>query len=259
MDLINTHLNIMTMDIKNTLENECGHEFASVPTGSIFERYGKPLQYPGLTTNLKTDYDVMFAIEMSKIPVDYIMKNDEFLHFFSMSMSCTFSNQLTEFHSASQAYKLSAVKAREFMQNVVVSSHKSGPSIKNLRNVFSFLLNLPRIGQWKQQATETSGPAANYKEKFGCPLNAKDWSTTLDCDFLLSIELPEWPVAAKEWCNRRRFWPIKQAQYIQLVMHTHFFSCRWHMKWLQVDAKLSQKQTHLVMNSVGVCPSVVVN
>ena len=55
--------------------------------------------------------------------------------------------------------------------------------------------------------TESTGPAANYKEVGGGPLTSAELKTFLDCDFLLSIELGMWPESAASWPTRTRFWP----------------------------------------------------
>eukprot|EP00092_Neocalanus_flemingeri_P015013 GFUD01016215.1.p1 GENE.GFUD01016215.1~~GFUD01016215.1.p1 ORF type:complete len:1587 (-),score=281.46 GFUD01016215.1:23-4294(-) len=204
----------LTFPIKDKLETVTRHKVELVPTGSVFERYGKPLTSPALDTNLRTDFDVMFAIEKSNLPVEYIMKDDEFLHIFALSNSCLMVNRLTEFHAASKSVKLSANKARKFMKNIVDSADlgKQANGMKTLsRNILSFLFNLPRLGRWNQQITESTGPAANYQERSGGPLTSKEWKTSLDCDFLLSIELGTWPLAAESWAARDRFWPTNQV------------------------------------------------
>ena len=59
-----------------------------------------------------------------------------------------------------------------------------------------------------------SGTAVQLKQQEGNFYKAKEWKTSLDCDFLLSIELEEWPESAAEWITRKRFWPPKEVNYI---------------------------------------------
>ena len=77
-----------TFPIREAMVEVSQHQVEAVPTGSVFERYGKPLTAPGLETNLKSDYDVMFAFRKEDFPIEIAMKNDEFLHVFVMSDSC---------------------------------------------------------------------------------------------------------------------------------------------------------------------------
>ena len=143
----------LTHPIKQALEESGQHSLEVVPTGSVFERYGKPLAAAALETNLKTDYDVMFAFKKEDLPIEFIMKNDEFLHIFVFSKSCFLLNKMNKEHSSAQAIKLSAEKARQFLKNVVENTQLSNivdnpRKIRNkLRNLFAFLFNLPRVGR----------------------------------------------------------------------------------------------------------------
>ena len=138
--------------IKTKLEEVTRHQVEAVPTGSVFERFGKSLAATNaLESNLATDYDVMFAVNKSSLQVETLMKNDEFLHIFVLTDTCSLLNNLKERDDRSEAFKLSAVRAREFMARVVRSSEleQEGkrPLRRFLRNLVLFQVNLPRLSR----------------------------------------------------------------------------------------------------------------
>ena len=135
--------------IQARLEGESHHPAELVPTGSLFERYGKPLNTPGLESNLGTDYDVMFAFHKTDLQLEHIMKNDEFLHFFVLSNSCQLLNQLMVFDESAQFMKLSAAQARQYMRDIVDSTPQLQPSCMKtfMQNLAPFLFNLPRFSK----------------------------------------------------------------------------------------------------------------
>ena len=59
--------------------------------------------------------------------------------------------------------------------------------------------------------TSISGTAVSFRELEGNLYKAAEWKTSLDCDFLISIELEEWPASASEWITRKRHWPQKEV------------------------------------------------
>ena len=128
------------------------HEVEVIPTGSVFERYGKSLTVAdALESNLKTDYDVMFAVSKKSLQVETIVKNCEFIHIFVLTNSCNLLNILKKNDTKSQAFKLSAVQAKEFMGRVVRSSQLdqegARPFKRFLRNLLVFQINLPRLSR----------------------------------------------------------------------------------------------------------------
>ena len=108
-----------TFPIREAMVEVSQHQVEAVPTGSVFERYGKPLTAPGLETNLKSDYDVMFAFRKEDFPIEVAMKNDEFLHVFVVSDSCKLLNTVKSLEDSTNAFKLSAEKSRVFMKQIV--------------------------------------------------------------------------------------------------------------------------------------------
>ena len=121
-----------------------------MPTGSVFERFGKSLVASNaLESNLKSDYDVMFAITKSSLQVETLMKNNEFLHIFVLSDRCPLLNALKEKDQSTDAFKVSAVRAKEFMAKIVMSleleQQGRRPARTFLRNLIVFQVNLPRL------------------------------------------------------------------------------------------------------------------
>ena len=45
----------------------------------------------------------------------------------------------------------------------------------------------------------------------GSLYKAQELDKTMDCDFLLSIELEEWPESAKGWITLERNWPTEKV------------------------------------------------
>ena len=93
----------------------------------------------------------MFAVNKSSLQVETLMKNDKFLHIFVLTDTCSLLNNLKERDDRSEAFKLSAVRAREFMARVVRSSEleQEGkrPFRRFLRNLVLFQVNLPRLSR----------------------------------------------------------------------------------------------------------------
>ena len=164
-----THvINALIEPIKLKLESTTQRIVEVVPTGSVFERYGKPLRAPAYETNLKTDYDVRFSFDKKDLPIRTEMKDCEFLYIFSLS-DCNFLNKIrqsskdknnlgfTESDSDSpmevmtrEEVKLSASKAREFMMEIVEKTPLQDDTSfikRNLRNLLALLFNIPRIGR----------------------------------------------------------------------------------------------------------------
>ena len=124
----------------------------TVHTGSVFERFGKSLvASDALESNLKSDYDVMFALTKSSLQVKTLPKNDEFLHIIVLNDKCPFLNALKEQDQKSEAFKISAVQAKDFMNMIVRSSEleQQGrrPFRAFLRNIMVFQVNLPRLSR----------------------------------------------------------------------------------------------------------------
>ena len=138
--------------IKYKLRSVTGHSVEVVPTGSVFERYGKPLAAPAIETNLRTDYDIMFCLNRKDLPIEVLMKNDEFLHIFVLSPNCSLLNSIKKEHQEAEAVKLSASKARQFMMDIVESvklKEKERDSRVKLVlwNILAYVFNLPRMGR----------------------------------------------------------------------------------------------------------------
>ena len=155
--LLHTNLlvNQVTFPIREVLDKVSQHKVEVVPTGSIFEKYGKPLNAQALETNLKSDYDVMFAYKKEEFPIEISMINNEFLHVFLLSDSCRLLNSIKKMDKSTKSFKLSAEAARQFMKQVVENSQifyqESNYKQKignKLWNVLAFLFNLPRIGKY---------------------------------------------------------------------------------------------------------------
>ena len=65
-------------------------------------------------------------------------------------------------------------------------------------------INFPRFKVKKSKCSQT---AVQYQEKEGNLYQMDEWRKTMDCDYLLSIELEEWPVSAAGWVTLSRHWP----------------------------------------------------
>ena len=83
-------------------------------------------------------------------------------------------------------------------------------SIQQVRVVFLIWYNL--IFRWSLNKTRSTGTTANFQVIEGSLYRAHDWTTSLDCDFLISIELGEWPETAKGWISQPRQWPTPEVQ-----------------------------------------------
>ena len=98
---------------------------------------------------MKSDYDVMFAITKSSLQVETLMKNNEFFHIFVLSDKCLLLNALKEKDQSTDAFKVSAVRAKEFMAKIVMSleleQQGRRPARTFLRNLIVFQVNLPRL------------------------------------------------------------------------------------------------------------------
>ena len=140
-------INNLCISILKEVQNISLHVIEMVPTGSVFEGFGKPLNFLQLPTNLGTDYDVMFAFKKSDLAIEFIMKDQEFLHIFSLTSNCTFLNQVAVFDEGAKAYKLSSAKARKLMQRIVDSVQKVESSFLQslLFNLLPFLYSTPRL------------------------------------------------------------------------------------------------------------------
>ena len=144
-----------TLPIKKNLEAFSLHNVEVVPTGSVFEMYGKPLAVPALETNLKSDYDVMFAFQKEEFLIEIAKKDDEFLHVFVLSNSCSMLNRIKKYDHSTKSFKLSAERTRQFMKTIVQDvqiSYKDTSSkekcFHKIWNLFAFLFNVPRIGRY---------------------------------------------------------------------------------------------------------------
>ena len=124
------------------------HRAELVLTGSIVEGFGEPLNVSQLPANLGSDYDVMFAFKKSDLVIEYLMKNEEFLHIFCFTSDCSLLNQLQIFDKGSEAFKLSSTKARELMKTVVNRNRPVNIMKSLLQNVFPFMFNTPQISRW---------------------------------------------------------------------------------------------------------------
>ena len=81
---------------------------------------------------------------------------------------------------------------------------------------FVFLLFAKEIILFKQNRfkvnqTKTTGSSAQYQEFEGNLSKADSWVKVFDCDFLISIELEEWPSTAKSWISLPRNWPTPEV------------------------------------------------
>ena len=61
---------------------------------------------------------------------------------------------------------------------------------------------------------------------------AQEWQKTIDCDFLLSIELETWPESAEGWLTLKRNWPsLEESTFIgSLVLLYIIEFYRWCVK-----------------------------
>ena len=148
LDSVHKAVSQLLEPIQNKLEAVTRHKVEAVPTGSVFERFGKSLvASDALESNLKSDYDVMFAVTKSSLPVETLPKNNEFLHIFVLNDKCPLLNSLKEHDHRSEAFKVSAVRAKEFMARIVRSSEleQQGrtPFRTFFRNIMVFQVNLP--------------------------------------------------------------------------------------------------------------------
>ena len=65
--------------------------------------------------------------------------------------------------------------------------------------------------RFKVKRSKVSQAAVQYQEKEGALYQVDEWSKTMDCDYLLSIELEEWPTSAEGWVTLNRHWPELQV------------------------------------------------
>ena len=149
MENVHMIVNGLYHSVKTQLEIESHHPAELVPTGSLFEGYGKPLNFPQLPSNLGTDFDIMFAFRKGDLHVEFIMKDQEFLHIFALTSNCSLLNQLQMYDEGSQASKLSSVKAREMMKHVVNSTSEMQQNLFQsfIQNLVPFLFNTPRFSK----------------------------------------------------------------------------------------------------------------
>ena len=132
------------------LQKESNHQLELVPTGSVFEGYGKPLNFQQKVSHLGTDYDLMYAFRRSDLAVEFIMKDHEFLHIFSLQRNCDFLRKLEVFDEKAQAWKLSSIKAKELMRRVVNSTQKKDSVFHKsfLKSLLPFIFNTPRYSRY---------------------------------------------------------------------------------------------------------------
>ena len=152
LDSVHNVVSKLLEPIQKKLEAVTRHKVEAVHTGSVFERFGKSLvASDALESNLKSDYDVMFALTKSSLQVKTLPKNDEFLHIIVLNDKCPFLNALKEQDQKSEVFKISAVQAKDFMNMVVRSSEleQQGrrPFRALLRNIMVFQVNLPRLSR----------------------------------------------------------------------------------------------------------------
>ena len=152
LESVHNIVNKQLEPIQNKLEAATRHKVEAVPTGSVFERFGKSLvASDALDSNLKSDYDVMFSLTKSSLQVETLPKNDEFLHIIVLNDKCPLLNALKEQDQRSEAFKVSAVRAKEFMNRIVRSSEMEQqgrrPFRMFLRNIMLFQINLPRLSR----------------------------------------------------------------------------------------------------------------
>ena len=152
LDSVHEAVSDLVEPIRTKLATISRHEVEVIPTGSVFERYGKSLTAAdALESNLKTDFDVMFVVSKSSLQVETLVKNCEFLHIFVLTDRCNLLNIIKKKDTKSQAFKLSAVQAKEFMGRVVRSSQLdqegARPFKRFLCNLLVFQINLPRLSR----------------------------------------------------------------------------------------------------------------
>ena len=140
---------MLCKSVLHKLQEISRHSAEVVPTGSVFEGFGKPLSFPQLKTNLGTDYDVMFTFKRTDLAIEYIIKDQEFLHIFSLTRNCTLLNRVSVFDKASKSFKISSLKARQLMKEVVNSVQKGEHTfLKSLyHNMWPFLYSTPRLSK----------------------------------------------------------------------------------------------------------------
>ena len=73
------------------------------------------------------------------------------------------------------------------------------------------------IQRFKIKKTKITGSSAQFQEFEGNLSKADSWEKVLDCDFLISTELGEWPTTAIAWTSLTRNWPT--AEVIQLYFY----------------------------------------
>ena len=100
----------------DTLEHDSKHSVTTVNTGSIFERYGKPLSASTSDTHLKSDYDVMFSFDITDLPLKVEYVGDEYVYLIATSDQCELVRKLQETRTDA---KLSASRARQYLQGIL--------------------------------------------------------------------------------------------------------------------------------------------
>jgi hypothetical protein len=227
-DKIQTHMTKVTK-----------HSVLAINTGSVFERYGKPLSAATSETNLKSDYNVMFSFDGKQLPLKIQFINDEYVYLVATSEKCKVVQKLKDNGNED---KLNAGSARQFLQDIVNSlfakkvpeslTHLNGYSANRLVRMFDYVktsilinvLHFCSFKYWTEPVAVIKGPATNYTMK-RLPHNplelirSTQYLPCLDFDFILSIDLPHWPESAAEWITRHRFWP-SQAVVASVVATT---------------------------------------
>ena len=217
----------LTDQIKSHMTKVMKHSVLAVNTGSIFERYGKPLSAAAGESHLKSGYDVMFTLDVKQLPIVVQTVDDEYVYLIATSENC---EAITKLKENSNEVKLSAGKARHFVQDSVSSlfsgnvpeslTHLSGNSNNRFWRMIDYIitstltntLHFCSLAYWTHPVTVIKGPATNFSMK-RLPLNPSElirsahYHPFLDLDIILSIDLPAWPESAVDWPTRPRFWP----------------------------------------------------
>ena len=208
-----------TTVVGSLLEQNTGHNFRSIDTGSIVERFGLPLVCDSELDDLKTDHDVMFVptdilVSVHGSSVCLIPKPDNlvYMYLYSQNPHCCLLK-----HIMGEEEKIDNHKGKILMNGLVDNLSLKDFGIENTDSSIKTFLGLTcltlsqRLFQWKTIQTTITGPAVNFKVKnahLNPSLFSKDeWTSQVDCDFILAFHLGHWPELATEWLTRPRYWP----------------------------------------------------
>ena len=210
-----------TTVIQSLLEEQTGHKFLAIDTGSIVERFGLPLAINRKGGDfIQTDHDVMFvptdtvvSLQGGSLGLVTIEGLDEYFHLQSFNKQCRLLNSDNDSFIDNQKDK---ILIKEIVTNMPIKdlAPKSVDDRKTLLGLACINFT-QRIFSWDQVRTTEVGPAINFRvitSHLDHSLAKHDeWLKRIDCDFILAFHLDHWPEVATSWITRTRCWPKQEV------------------------------------------------